>query len=252
MNNESPLGFAHFLAQADSVAKTILLIMLVMSVMTWYVILTKGFRNFFAQRKSQAFLKFFGGSSIWSTFATRVREKGGGQGLAGDPFSAMAVEGLQAVERYRATSAAALIDAGSINEFVMRAIRHSIDKTAANLESGLSVLTSVGACAPFVGLFGTVWGIYQALIAIGMSGQGTLDKVAGPVGEALIMTAMGLAVAIPAVLAYNYFVRQNRVLLAALDDTAHEVFAFMATGQRPTDGCGSAAHVVSAMPSQAA
>lgn len=252
MNSESPLGFAHFLAQADSVAKTILLLMLVMSVMTWYVILTKGLRNVFAHRKSQAFLKSFATSTSLSTFAAHLREKGGDPTLASEPFSAMVTEGLQAVERYRTTGTAAMIDAGSINEFVMRAIRRSIDKTAANLESGLSVLASVGASAPFVGLFGTVWGIYHALIAIGMSGQGTLDKVAGPVGEALIMTAIGLAVAIPAVLAYNYFVRQNRILLAALDDTAHEFFAFMATGQRPPAVNSGAAHAVSVMPSQAA
>ena len=93
-------------------------------------------------------------------------------------------------------------------------MRRVIDEDTARLESGLTVLASVGSTAPFVGLFGTVWGVYHALVAIGMSGQGTLDKVAGPVGEALIMTALGLAVAIPAVLAYNGFVRSNRLVLA--------------------------------------
>jgi biopolymer transport protein ExbB len=103
------------------------------------------------------------------------------------------------------------------------------------MESGLTVLASVGSTAPFVGLFGTVWGVYHALINIGMSGQGTLDKVAGPVGEALIMTALGLAVAIPAVLAYNGFVRSNRVVLAQLDSFAHDLFAFLATGFHVND-----------------
>ena len=98
------------------------------------------------------------------------------------------------------------------------------------MESGLTVLASVGSTAPFVGLFGTVWGVYHALINIGMSGQGTLDKVAGPVGEALVMTALGLAVAIPAVLAYNAMVRGNRVVLAQLDSFAHDLFAFLTTG----------------------
>src|SRR5262249_56277498 len=106
-------------------------------------------------------------------------------------------------------------------EFVRGAMRGVIDGDTGRLESGLTVLASVGSTAPFVGLFGTVWGVYHALVAIGMSGQGTLDKVAGPVGEALIMTALGLAVAIPAVLAYNGFVRANRLVLAKLDPLPH-------------------------------
>ena len=93
-------------------------------------------------------------------------------------------------------------------------------------------MASVASSAPFIGLFGTVWGIYHALLAIGLSGQSSLDKVAGPVGEALIMTALGLAVAIPAVLAYNYFSRSNRLVLAELDGFAHDLFAFMVTGIR--------------------
>jgi biopolymer transport protein ExbB len=100
------------------------------------------------------------------------------------------------------------------------------------MESGLTILASVGATAPFVGLLGTVWGIYHALIAIGVSGAGTLDKVAGPVGEALIMTALGLFVAIPAVLGYNFIVRGNRVTLARLDGFAHDLFSFLATGAK--------------------
>ena len=114
-------------------------------------------------------------------------------------------------------------------------MRRVIDEETARLESGLTVLASVGSTAPFVGLFGTVWGVYHALINIGMSGQGTLDKVAGPVGEALIMTALGLAVAIPAVLAYNAFVRSNRMVLAELDAFAHDLFAFLTTGSHVHD-----------------
>ncbi len=100
---------------------------------------------------------------------------------------------------------------------------------------GLTILATAGSAAPYIGLFGTVWGIYHALVQIGMSGQGTLDKVAGPVGEALIMTAAGLAVAIPAVLAYNAFVRSNRVVLAQLDSFAHDLFAFLTTGSHVND-----------------
>ena len=109
--------------------------------------------------------------------------------------------------------AAKLEEAGTSSEFVTRTIKKVLDEETTRLENGLSVLATVGATAPFVGLFGTVWGVYHALVAIGMSGTGTLDKVAGPVGEALIMTGLGLAVAIPAVVGYNWLTRANRVLL---------------------------------------
>ena len=109
------------------------------------------------------------------------------------------------------------------------------------MEGGLTLLASVGSTAPFVGLFGTVWGIYHALVAIGMSGAGTLDKVAGPVGEALIMTAIGLAVAIPAVLGYNFIVRANRMTLSRLDSFAHDLFTFLTTGAKIDGQIGAAA-----------
>jgi biopolymer transport protein ExbB len=120
-------------------------------------------------------------------------------------------------------------------------LRRSIERSTARLESGLTVLASIGSSAPFIGLFGTVWGIYHALLAIGIAGQGTLDKVAGPVGEALVMTAVGLAVAIPAVLAYNAFVRANRMVLGELDGFAHDLFAFVSTGARAGESTPRAA-----------
>jgi biopolymer transport protein ExbB len=128
-----------------------------------------------------------------------------------------------------------LTEAGSASDFLTRSMRRVIDEETARLESGLTVLASIGSTAPFIGLFGTVWGVYHALVNIGMSGQGTLDKVAGPVGEALVMTALGLAVAIPAVLAYNALVRRNRIVLAALDAFAHDLFAILTTGARYGD-----------------
>ena len=106
-----------------------------------------------------------------------------------------------------------------------------LDEETTRLDNGLAVLATVGATAPFVGLFGTVWGVYHALVAIGMSGSGTLDKVAGPVGEALIMTGLGLAVAIPAVVGYNWLTRANRVLAAKLDAFAYELHTFVSMGQ---------------------
>jgi biopolymer transport protein ExbB len=133
---------------------------------------------------------------------------------ADDPFSRLVHQGFAACDQYRRRDRERLIEAGSAEEFLTRALSRAIERESARLESGLTFLASVSASAPFIGLFGTVWGIYHALIAIGLSGQGTLDKVAGPVGEALIMTALGLAVAIPAVLAYNAFTRANRILLS--------------------------------------
>ena len=127
---------------------------------------------------------------------------------------------------------ARLIESGSEDEFLTRALRRAINQDTARLEYGHTMLASIASSAPFVGLFGTVWGIYHALVNIGMSGSGSLDQVAGPVGEALIMTALGLAVAIPAVLAYNFFNRAKRQMLSEVDGFAHDLFAFMSTGVR--------------------
>ena len=159
--------------------------------------------------------------------AAYVRAKG-----IRDPFSHLTHHGLKAADQYRNRTGQRLIETAPPDEFLTRALRRAIEQDTSRLEHGLTVLASVASSAPFVGLFGTVWGIYHALLAIGMSGQGTLDKVAGPVGEALIMTALGLAVAIPAVLAYNFFTRSNRLVLAELDGFAHDLFVFMSTGLR--------------------
>ena len=135
--------------------------------------------------------------------------------------------------------AAKLEEAGTSSEFVTRTIKKVLDEEMTRLENGLTLLATVGATAPFVGLFGTVWGVYHALVAIGMSGAGTLDKVAGPVGEALIMTGLGLAVAIPAVVGYNWLTRANRVLAAKLDAFAYELHTFVSMGQPLGTGVGA-------------
>src|SRR5690606_3795597 len=129
----------------------------------------------------------------------------------------LACNAIHARNHHSRFGAANLEQAGTQSAFVMRSMRKVIDAETAKVESGLTVLASVGSTAPVVGLFGTVWGVYHALVAIGMGGGATIDRIAGPVGEALIMTGLGLAVAIPAVLAFNFFVRRNRVLLAQLD-----------------------------------
>jgi len=125
-----------------------------------------------------------------------------------------------------------LHDSLDVSDWVTRCLRNAMDEFTATLQSGLAILASVGATAPFVGLFGTVWGIYHALLSIGLSGQSTIDKVAGPVGEALIMTALGLAVAIPAVLGYNALVRGNKYILSKLNSFAHDLHAYFVTGAR--------------------
>jgi biopolymer transport protein ExbB len=224
---ETQHGFAHFIAQTDAVGTVVLGILVVMSVATWYLILTKGVQYAATRRRSMRFLSEFWAAGSLAEVHGRLHAAG-----AHDPFSDLAHDAFTAVEQHSRRGTERLIDAGSGDEYLTRALRRSIERTTAQAESGLTVLASVGSSAPFVGLFGTVWGIYHALLAIGAAGQGTLDKVAGPVGEALVMTAVGLAVAIPAVLAYNAFVRSNRMMLAELDGFAHDVFTFVSTGAR--------------------
>ncbi len=221
------LGFAHFIAQADGVAHFLLAVLLAMSIATWYLIVTKAWGNWRMRQRGRAFLRRFWEAPDLAAVASDLRRHG-----IGDPFSHLTHHALRAVEQHHNKTGKRLIEAGTADEFLTRAMRRAIEQDTARLEYGHTVLASVASSAPFVGLFGTVWGIYHALLAIGLSGQGTLDQVAGPVGEALIMTALGLAVAIPAVLAYNAFTRANRVILAELDGFAHDLFAFLATGNR--------------------
>ena len=122
------------------------------------------------------------------------------------------------------------------SDWVTRCLRNSVDDSTARMQAGLAILASAGSTAPFVGLFGTVWGIYHALMSIGLAGQATIDKVAGPIGEALIMTALGLAVAIPAVLGYNALVRANKGVIARLNRFAHDLHAYFVTGARVGSG----------------
>ena len=224
------VGIATFLSQTDGIGKTIIVILLLMSLATWYLIITKVIQVFIIRRRSARYLDTF-----WNAPSLQSVGKHLDEHHPDEPFSHLTWHGLVAVRHHAQHSVNKLNEAGSTAEFITRAMRRVVDEETARMESGLTVLASVGSTAPFVGLFGTVWGVYHALINIGMSGQGTLDKVAGPVGEALIMTAAGLAVAIPAVLAYNAFVRSNRVVLAQLDSFAHDLFAFLTTGSHVND-----------------
>ena len=222
---QTQIGFAHFLAQTGGVAKAILLVLLFMSIASWYLIVTKALAQWLERRRSARFLAVF-----WNAPSLTAVERNLEEQRRDDSFSHLAWQAIAAATHHKRHGANRLSEAGPSAEFLTRAMRRVIDEDTARLESGLTVLASVGSTAPFVGLFGTVWGVYHALVNIGLSGQGTLDKVAGPVGEALIMTALGLAVAIPAVLAYNAFVRANRLVLARLDAFAHDLYAVLTTG----------------------
>ena len=228
---EQSLGFAHFLSHADGVASFVIGLMLLASVGTWYLVLTKGIRVLRMRHRSDAFLDAFWEAKNIEAVAKRIRASG-----ATEPFSHLVHHGFTAIEQHGRCKngcecdSASLIDAGAPDEMLTRALKRAIEEDKSRLEYGQTFLASVASSAPFVGLFGTVWGIYHALIAIGLSGQGTLDKVAGPVGEALIMTGIGLAVAIPAAIAYNAFARANRNTLARLNSFAYDVFSFLATG----------------------
>ena len=226
MNNDASLGFGHFIAQSDAVGKTLLVILVLMSVASWSIIILKGLMLQLSKRRSTRFLDFFWNASSLDAVAHEIATHG-----ARDPFSHLASHAMHAQAHHARYGAAKLEEAGSAGDFVTRTIKKVLDEETTRLENGLTVLATVGATAPFVGLFGTVWGVYHALVAIGMSGAGTLDKVAGPVGEALIMTGVGLAVAIPAVVAYNWLTRANRVILSKLDAFAYEIHTFVAMGQ---------------------
>jgi biopolymer transport protein ExbB len=227
---QTQVGFAHFLAQTDAVGGALLVFLVLMSIASWYLIVTKGLAHWLERRRSAAFLEIF-----WNAPSVGAVQRHLEQRHPDEPFSHLAWHAIVASTHHQRHGSNRLNEAGAPSEFLTRAMRRVIDEDTARLESGLTLLASVGSTAPFVGLFGTVWGVYHALVAIGMSGQGTLDKVAGPVGEALIMTALGLAVAIPAVLAYNTFVRSNRMVLARLDAFAHDLFAVLTTGSHLGD-----------------
>lgn len=222
---ENGLGFSNFLAQIDGVGISVLVLLLSLSVASWYLIITKTIANFIAKRRAEAFLKHFW--SFDSLQAVNVEFKNAAPNNA---FAELAKLGIDAAVDSKIHSSHKLAAAGGTSEFLTRTLRNGIDQEATRVENGLTLIASAGSAAPYIGLFGTVWGIYHALIQIGLSGQGTLDKVAGPVGEALIMTALGLAVAIPAVLAYNAFVRRNRIWLARLEAFAHDLFTLITVG----------------------
>ncbi len=194
----NPYGLDALWSQGDFVSRGTLIIMVIMSMGSWYIIFTKLWEQYKLGRSGgPALKKFWTAGSVKSGVDTLEK---------GSAFRYIAEEGLKASEHHEGT----LVDNIDLNSWVSMSVQRAIDSINSRLQDGLAFLATVGSTAPFVGLFGTVWGIYHALTAIGISGQASIDKVAGPVGEALIMTAFGLAVAVPAVMGYNWLIRRNK------------------------------------------
>ena len=221
---ESQLGLVTLWNQGDWVTKSVAILLLGMSLASWIVILIKALDIFKFKSLAGRTESFWHSADFESGMTTLGNP-------VDNPFVQLARSGQEATAHHRHTQTQ-LHDALDISDWISRALRNSIDDSTARFQSGLAVLASVGSTAPFVGLFGTVWGIYHALVNIGIAGQASIDKVAGPVGEALIMTAIGLAVAVPAVLGYNLLVRNNRVIIASFHAFAEDLLAYLTTGAR--------------------
>jgi biopolymer transport protein ExbB len=220
-------GLANLWAQGDVVTRAVAVLLLGMSLASWMVILIKSLDLLRYKKLAAA------AAGFWSNtdFDAALRQLGGGGEPAANPYVQLAMQGRDAT-RHHTDNRTQLHNAIDVSDWVTRCLQNELDEFTQRIQSGLAILASVGSTAPFVGLFGTVWGIYHALISIGASGQATIDKVAGPVGEALVMTALGLAVAIPAVLGYNALVRGNKGVLGKLNRFAHDLHAYFITGAR--------------------
>ncbi len=221
-------GLSSIWTQGDTVTHLILLALLAMSVTSWAVIVLKALDVW---RHKQSAL---GSEQFWHTTSLAEGLRVLGQ-RPGNLFHTLAQVGQEATEHHQAAQKQ-LHDRLDISDWVTRSLRNCIDDHTSRLQNGLAVLASIGSTAPFVGLFGTVWGIYHALVGIGASGNASIEAVAGPIGETLIMTALGLAVAIPAVLGYNALVRGNKFIVARMNRFAHDLHAYFVTGARVTHG----------------
>ncbi|MDW5441957.1 MotA/TolQ/ExbB proton channel family protein [Polaromonas sp. SM01] len=220
----SQFGLMSVWTQGDFVTKTVAVLLLAMSLASWIVILIKTLDLIKYKKISRAAEDFWHSED----FAAGLAKLGNDPT---NPYRLLAIEGREATAHHRNTKVH-LHDSLDVSDWVTRSLRNTMDEFTSGLQSGLAILASVGSTAPFIGLFGTVWGIYHALLSIGTAGQATIDKVAGPIGESLIMTALGLAVAIPAVLGYNALVRGNKGVLQKLNRFAHDLHAYFVTGAR--------------------
>lgn len=212
-------GLEALWAQGDLIARATLIIMVIMSAATWYVLVTKLIQQQGLISQAKKTRQFWNGKDVNEGLNTYKE---------GSAFRSVAEDGIVAAKQHSARSGEKI----ELSEWLASQLHRSVERVASQLQTGLSLLATVGSCSPFVGLFGTVWGIYHALIAIGLAGQASIDKVAGPVGEALIMTAIGLFVAVPAVLGYNWLVRRNKVIMDSMRDFAADVHANISMGVR--------------------
>jgi biopolymer transport protein ExbB len=217
---DNPYGLGALWAGGDLIARSVLILLAIMSLSSWYVILTK----LWDQRKLKQSARV-----VEKQFWTAPSLKDGVERLKkGDDFRAIAEDGLRAASHHDGR----LTDRIDLHEWITMSLQRAVDQVNSKLQGGLGLLATVGSVAPFVGLFGTVWGILNALVSIGIAGQASIDKVAGPVGEALIMTAIGLFVAVPAVMGYNWLLGRNKVLQDALRNFASDLHAYLVSGAR--------------------
>src|SRR6267143_1109342 len=214
---ENPYGIEALWKQGDFVARGTLMILVIMSIGSWYIGVVKLIEQARVLKDArEADEKFWKAKTVKDAIVA-LRED--------SAFRFVAEKAAHAAEHHGNVPGQRL----DINSWVSMTAQRAMDVVANRLQRGLAFLATVGSTAPFVGLFGTVWGIYHALTAIGIAGQASIDKVAGPVGEALIMTAMGLAVAVPAVLGYNWLVRGNKAILNKLNRFAHDLHSYFLT-----------------------
>jgi biopolymer transport protein ExbB len=225
----NPYGIEALWAEGDFVSKGTLIILSLMSMGSWYIIITKLIDQMkIFKQSAETSQKFWKASSIAAGSAS-LKD--------GSPFRFIAETGTKASQHHDG----ALLEQIDLSTWVTMSIQRAVDKVQSRLQDGLSFLATVGSTAPFIGLFGTVWGIYNALTAIGMSGNASIDKVAGPVGVALIMTAFGLFVAVPAVLGYNWLVRRNKSAMEDVRSFSADVHSVLISGAMSTSEAGRAA-----------
>lgn len=220
---EHQFSLARYWAQGDALSHAVAYILLAMSLVSWYFILSKAYSSWRVRRSSSAVDAFWSAPNMADGVAALA---------AADPEQIYAGLARQGEAQMAVGTKHTLAGEMGYAEQVTRVLRGAIHRATMKLESGLTLLASIGATAPFVGLLGTVWGIYHALGAVSKGGAVQIDKIAGPVGEALVMTGIGLMVAIPAVLAFNGFNRVNRLTLSELDAFAYDLHAYLTTGER--------------------
>jgi biopolymer transport protein ExbB len=217
---ENPYGLKALWGQGDYVAKGTLVILVIMSMYSWYVIFTKVFEQRSMLKSARESADAFWKASTVNAGVSALQK--------GSAFHYIAEQGIKASEHHEGT----MVEAIDKHTWISMSVDRAVGSIQNRLQDGMAVLATVGSTAPFVGLFGTVWGIYNALVKIGISGQASIDKVAGPVGEALIMTAIGLAVAVPAVMGYNWLLRRNKNVMDQTRSFAGDLHNVLLAGKR--------------------